>query len=427
MKVKFLTHSELVLFGIFLVVLIALSGFFSCAETALMAINRYRLRHKAKMKRSYAILILKLLKRPDRLLGTILIGNNFTNILAASFATIIAGHFWGEKGALLTSVGLAFIVLILAEIAPKTIAALYPDKVAKFVAWPVYVLQNIFYPLVWLANVISNGLLRLVGIKKTTMTIEPLTRDELRSIVYDSSRFSRDYQNMLIGILDLNKVTVQEVMIPRHGIVGIDIEWPWEEIQTQLSKTEFDWLPIYRENINQILGLIHIRDLMHKCLSGEAITKDTLTQNLQVPYFIPEATPLNIQLLNFQKKKQKQRMAFVVDEYGDVHGLITVVDILEEIVGEFSTSMASGVNLIQQEADGSYLVNGGVSIREFNRMTHWQLPTRHSRTLNGLIIDYLETIPKDGMGVKIDDYPIEILEVQENRVKLARIFPQLKQ
>ena len=417
-----MTHSQIIIFSVILVLLIVLAGFFSCAETALMSINRYRLRHKAQMKRRYAVLILRLLKRPDRLLGVILIGNNFANILASALATLIAAHYWGERGAILSSVGLAFIILIFAEVAPKTVAAIYPEKVAKLVAWPTSLLLKVIYPLVWLINAISNGVLRLFRIKVTGQKIEPLSREELRAVVYETSgRLSRDYQNMLLGILDLNRVTVQDIMIPRHEIIGINIDWPWATIQKHLGTSEFDWLPVYRENINQIVGVLHLRELMHISLIGTHINKDSLTKILHEPYFVPEATPLNIQLLNFQR--QRKRTAFVVDEYGEVQGLITVIDILEEIVGEFATSVSSASKLIETQKDGSFLVNGAITLRELNRLTHLQLPTEGARTLNGLITEYLEAMPRAGVCIRVGDFPIEILDVEDNRVKIARIFP----
>jgi Mg2+/Co2+ transporter CorB len=238
------SHFQLIMFGLILVVLIVLGAFFSCAETSLMAINRYRLRHKARLKKGYAIRLLHLLKRPDRLLGTILIGNTFANMLASSFATLIGAYYWGEPGALLAAITLTFIVLIFAEIAPKTFAAIYPDQVARWVAIPIQIIMRILNPAVWLTSKITTGLLRLVGVKVTSDSVEALTREELRSIVYETAgKISRQYQNMLLGILDLNKLTVDDVMIPQHEIVGIDIQQPWEVILSEINKSHQDWMP----------------------------------------------------------------------------------------------------------------------------------------------------------------------------------------
>lgn len=418
-----MNHSQIVILSIVLVFLVILAAFFSCAETGLMAINRYRLRHRARMQKSSAILILKLLKRPDRLLGMILIGNNLANIIASAITTLIALHYWGDKGVIIATFILTLVILIFAEVAPKTIAALYPENISRFVAWPVYFLLKIFYPFVWLINGVSNGLLRLLGFKVSSKAAEPLTREELRSVVYETSgRISHPYQDMLLGILDLNKVTVNEVMIPRHDIIGIDIDSNWETILEELSKSQFDWLPVYRENINQVLGVLHLRDVMHALIGVDRLNKDLLLKHVQEAYFVPEGTPLNIQLINFQHLKK--RLALVVDEYGEIQGLLTLADIFEEIVGEFTTTV-EGVTKAHLQSDGSYLVEGSMTVREFNRVSGWQLPTRSSRTLNGLIVEYLEAIPRPGIAVRINDYPIEIVRVKENRVKTARIFSKL--
>lgn len=420
-----MSQSQIVIFTIILVVLILLSGFFSAAETGLMAINRYRLKHKARKKKSVAALILKLLKRPDRLLGTILIGNNCANIFASALATVIALHLFGEKAVILSTILLTFVILIVSEIAPKTLAALYPERISQWVAYPISVLLVVFYPFVWLLNVASNGLLRLFGVQSTSPELEPLTREELRTVVYETAgRTSAQYQNMLLGILDLNQETVEDVMIPSHQIVGIDLEREWEVIQNQIASSEFDWLPVYRGDINQITGILHLRDLVHQSFHTEPMNKEKLIEKLHDPYFIPEGTPLNIQLINFQQ--QRKHLALVVDEYGEIMGLVALVDILEEIVGEFATTIASTGKMVEKEKDGSYLVDGGITIRELNNITKSKFPNRGPRTLNGLITEQLETIPKTGLCILIANYPIEIIEIEENRVKKARVFPRLK-
>jgi len=414
-----LSQSALILYCIAIVLLIIMSAFFSCAETGLMAINRYRLRHAGAMKKRWAVLILKLLKRPDRLLGMILIGNNVANIFASALATIVAIHFFGEKAVMLISVLLAFIILIFAEVAPKTIAALYPERVSKIMAWPVYVLLKLFYPLVWFINTISNGLLRLLRINVSGHVIEPLNREELRSIVYEGTGKVLPYQRMLLGILDLNKVTVDDVMIPRHKIMGIDLSDSWEQVLRMISKSKHDWLPIYREGINQIIGVLHVREVMSLALS-HTLNQETLVRLLHEPYFVPQGALLNMQLQNFQR--QHQRMALVVDEYGEIQGLITLKDILEEIVGEFTMNVSETTKMIRVQSDGSYLVEGDVTIRELNRVTQCQFPTDGPKTLNGLIVDYLETIPRAGVCVRMGDYAIEILDVKNNHVKMAHLF-----
>jgi Mg2+/Co2+ transporter CorB len=418
-----LSQSMVITYITLLVFLILLSGFFSAAETALMAINRYRLRHKAKMQKHYAILILKLLKRPDRLLGMILIGNCVANIFASSLATLLAIHFMGNDGVALFAVVLTLIILVFAEVAPKTVAALYSEKVARVVAYPVLILLKLFYPLVWFINTLSNGLLHLLHVKVSGQIAEPLSREELRSAVFEGTgKVPHQYQRMLLGILDLNKVTVDDVMIPRHEIIGIDLEHSWETIQKQIAQSNHDWLPVYRENINKIAGVLHVRDLLQRGLDKQ-LNKDQLLKAISEPYFVPEGTLLNIQLHHFQNTNK--RMAVIVDEYGEIKGLLTLKDILEEVLGEFTSSVNTASKMIRKQSDGSFLANGAITVRELNRVTQHHLPIGGPRTLSGLIIEYLESIPHVGTCVLIGGYPIEILEVKDNRVKLARIFPQL--
>lgn len=403
--------------------MILLSAFFSTAETALMSINRYRLRHKARMKKRYAILVIKLLKRPDRLLGTILIGNTVANISASALATLLAVHFFGDTGVVLITILLTLVILIFSEVAPKTLAALYPDSVSRIVAFPISVLLRLFYPLVWLVNTLANGFLRLMRIKFPSHLVEPLSRDELRSVVYEATgKVPHQYQTMLLGILDLNKVTVDDVMIPRHEISGIDLNQKWERIQQEIAQSKYEWMPIYKENINQVVGVLHVRELMNIILTAD-LNQQVLLKMLHESYFIPEGTLLNIQLQNFQNNNQ--RMALVVDEYGEIKGLLTLKDILEEIVGEFTSSVNVANKAILVQSDGSYLVDGAVTIRELNRVTHWHFPVRGPRTLNGLIVEYLEAIPRVGTCLRIAEYPIEIVDVKENRVKTARVFPRV--
>lgn len=417
---------QIAMYSLILASLILLAAFFSLAETALMAVNRYRLRHKARMKKTYALRLLHLLKRPDRLLGAILIGNTFANMIASSLATLLAFHFWGDKGALLVAILLTIIVLIFAEITPKTIAAIFPDRIARYVALPIQIILTLFYPAVWLANAVTNRLLRLFRIRVESYAVEPLSREELRSIVYESTgKMSRQYQNMLLGILDLNKLAVDDVMIPRNEIVGIDIEQPYESIIQQINHIQQDWIPFYRENVNQIIGVLYVRDVMRVLLAKASFNKELLQQYLQEPYFVPEGTPLSVQLGYFQQRQNK--IAFVVDEYGEMLGLLTLNDILEEIVGDFTSTVASGKRRrVQKQADGSYFVDGAVTVREFIRETEWELPLAGPRTINGLIVEHLEALPHIGTAVLIADHPIEIMQVKDNRVKLARVFPKIR-
>ena len=403
--------------------LIVISIFFSSAETALMTINRYRLRHQARLKKRSALLILNLLKRPDRLLGLVLVGSTLASVVGSAIMTIISVYLWGEQSVVLTTLILTLIFLVFSETAPKTVAALYPEKVARLIAFPIYFLQKIFYPLIWLVNVMSNGLLRLFGVKFKHLMSESLTHEELRNVVYETGKIPPRYQTMLLGILDLNKLTVNDVMISRRYTQGLDLTQSWPEIYSRLANLQQDWIPLYRESINQLTGVLYLRDLSSFLLKNKELKPDNLFALRHEPYFIPEQTPLNIQLHNFQEKREQ--VAFVVDEYGEILGSITVDDILEEIVGEFTIGMTDLEKMVQVQADGSHLVDGLVLVREFNRLVHWNLPVKGPRTLNGLIIEHLEALPRTGIGLLIAGYPIEIIEVRGNRVKVARVFPRL--
>lgn len=410
------------LFGI-LAVLILLSAFFSGSETGMMAINRYRLRHLAKKGNKSARRVEKLLSRPDRLIGVILLGNNFVNILASSVATLIALRLLGEPGIAVAAILLTLVILIFAEVAPKTLAALSPDRVALPASHVHAALLAVLYPLVWLVNVLANGLLRLLGVDLSAGTATDLSREELRTVVNESGALiPRRHQRMLLNILDLENARVEDIMIPRAEVVGIDLEDDWNEVVEGLVNAQYTRLPVFRGGIDHVEGLVHIRSalpaLYHRTLDREALAK-----LLQEPYFVPEGTPLQTQIMNFQH--QQRRVAMVVDEYGDIQGLITLEDILEEIVGQFTTDVAEQVRGVFPQEDGSYLVNASLSIRELNRSMHWQLPTAGARTINGLVTEYLEAIPEPGTTVKLNGYPIEIVKTTGATIKTVKIFPRL--
>lgn len=421
-----LSEIKLVILVAILVFLVIISSFFSGAETAMMAINRYRLRHQARLKKRSAILILNLLKRPDRLLGVVLVGNTLANVLGSAITTIVSVYLWGENSVFVTTFLLTLVLLVFSEAAPKTLAALYPESVARIIAFPIYVLRQVFYPLIWLVNVMSNGLLRLCGVKLKHSMSESLSHEELRTVVYETTgKIPRRYQSMLLGILDLNKLTVNDVMVSRRYTQGLDLTHAWPEIYSRLAALQQDWLPLYRESINQLVGVLYTRDLSVFLLQNKELNQEKLLSLCHEPYFIPEQTPLNIQLHNFQTKREQ--VAFVVDEYGEILGSITVEDILEEIVGEFTIGITDLEKMIHIQMDGSYLVDGMVPVREFNRLVHWELPVSGPRTINGLITEHLESLPRTGTGLLIAKYPIEIIEVKANRVKTARIFPRLEE
>jgi Mg2+/Co2+ transporter CorB len=412
------------LFGLLLLLLL-LSAFFSGSETALMSLNRYRLRHKARSGHRGAQLAEHLLQRPDRLIGLILLGNNLVNFTAVALVTLIALKIGGEPAVAIGTLLLTIVVLIFSEAAPKTMAALHPERIAFPASFVYYPLLFVTYPLVWLVNIASNAVLWLMGVREGDTKMHSLTSEELRTVVFEAgSLISRKYRNMLINILDLEKVTVDDVMVPHNEIVGINLDDSVEDIARVIQNSEHTRLPVYRDNIDNVVGLLHLRHLAN--LAGKtAFAKTDIESSLTEPYFVPEGTPLSTQLAQFQKGRQ--RFALVVDEYGDIQGIVTLEDILEEIVGEFTTDPAAGTDEhIVRETQDSYLVSGSANIRDMNRAMNWKLPTEGPKTLNGLIIEYLETIPASGTGLQIDGYRIEIVRSDENRVLTARIHAHSK-
>ena len=389
-----------------------------------MSLNRYRLRHLENEKHKGAKRVSKLLKRPDRLIGLILIGNNLVNIAAASIATVIGIRYFGDVyGMLASTVVLTLVILIFAEVTPKTLAALYPEKIAFPSSIILSLLLKLLFPLVIAVNWITNGLLMLLGISSEQREQHSLSSEELRTVVNESgSLLHAQDQSMLMSILDLEKVSVDDIMIPRSELVGIDVNDDWKKIQKQLTQANHTRVLLYRDNIDDVVGYIHARDAL-KLLSKSQFTKATLLRAVRELYFIPEGTPLNIQLLKFQHAKE--RLGLVVDEYGDIQGLVTLEDILEEIVGDFTTTMTpTPSEEVTLQPDGSYLVDGSASIRDVNKEMSWELPTDGPKTLNGLIIEHLEDIPQNNLSVRIAGYPIEIVEVSNNRIKIVRVMPE---
>lgn len=402
-----------------LVVLLVLSGFFSSSETALMSLNRYRLRHKARHGHRAAKMAEQLLQRPDRLIGLILLGNNLVNFSAASLVAIIALKLGGQPAVAVATLLLTLVVLIFSETAPKTLAALRPEPIAWFAAYVYYPLLKVVYPVVWLVNVASNAVLFLIGIRQPNAEGYALTREELRTVVYEAgAMISRRYRRMLLSILDLEKVSVDDVMVPHNEVIGIDLDDDIDGIIEAIRQTEHTRLPVYRDNIDNVVGILHLRRLARLVIDAN-FDKQDLVEMLEEPYFVPEGTPLSTQLVQFQKGHQ--RFALVVDEYGDIQGMVTLEDILEEIVGEFTTVPGTEAGDIVKETETTFLVRGTANIREMNRVMNWNLPTDGPKTLNGLILEYLETIPESGTTLDIDGYAIEILDASGKRVRTARI------
>ena len=405
------------LFGI-LAALLLLSAFFSGSETALVSLNRYQLRHKARQGHRGAILAERLLQRPDRMIGLILLGNNLVNFSAASLVALIALKIGGEPAVAIGTLILTLVVLIFSETAPKTLAALHPEKVAFPAALIYYPLLKITYPIVWLTNTMANAVLLLFGVRTDDNELQSLTREELRTLVHEAGgRISNQYQQMLLSILDLEKVTVDDVMVPHNEIVGLDLDDDLDEINAVINESEHTRLPVFQDSIDQVIGVLHLRRLAN--LSSNEIDKAAIRRLTDEPYFVPEGTPLSTQLVQFQRRRL--RIALVVDEYGDIQGIVTLEDILEEIVGEFTTDPADDDDDIVNEGNGMFLVDGAMNIRELNRAQQWELPTDGPKTINGLIVELLETIPEPSTCLKIEGYPIEIIATDDKRIRSVRI------
>lgn len=407
------------LFGA-LTLLILCSAFFSGSETGMMALNRYRLRHLARDGQRSAAMVEKMLKRPDRLLGLILFGNTLVNALAASIATLIGLRLIGELGLAVAPFVLTLVILIFGEVAPKTLAAIHPERIAFSAVYLLRPLSRILNPFVWVINHASNGLLALLGVRFDTRDNEPITREELRTIVIESGgMIPLRHQRMLLSILDLESMTVDDIMVPRNEIVGIDLDDPPKEIIEMLGHGQHTRLPVYRGNIENIVGMLHVRAVPRIFADKDQFETAELEKVVHDPYFIPLGTPLHQQLLNFQRRKR--RMGLVVDEYGVIQGLVTLEDILEEIVGEFTTGLQTFVQEIHPQDDGSYVIDGSATLRDINRQLHWELPAEGPKTLNGLILEHLESIPEPGTSLRIGDYTLEITQAAGSAVRTVRV------
>ena len=400
-----------------IIVLIFLSAYFSGTETAMMALNRYRLRHMVKRRHRGARKADRMLKRPDRLLGVILVGNNLVNFSAATLATIIGYNLLGDTGVLLAPWVLTLTFLIFAEVAPKTLAAERPEAWALKAVFALEPLAKVLHPAVLLINSFSNALVKPF-LPERNESDDQLTKDELITVVNEGAHAVGERKNMLARLLDLETVTVNDIMVPRTEIVSINIDDDMADILTSAATSQHTLLPVYKDNFNNMLGVLHLRRLT-RLLQAEDFTKADLLQLARDPYYVPEATPLHTQLLNFQK--EKQRFAIVVDEYGDIQGIVTLEDILEEIVGEFTSDFAANIEDISAEPDGSFLIDGMAVLRDINRALRWNLPTNGPKTLNGFVLEHLETIPEFNLCIQIDEYQIETLQIKDNIIKSLRI------
>lgn len=403
--------------------MVVISAYFSGSETGMMTLNRYRLRHRAKQGNRAARRVEKLLRKPDRLISLVLIGNNLVNILASALGTIVGMRLYGNAGVAIATGVLTFVVLVFAEVLPKTIAALYPEKVAypsSFLLAPLLILMM---PLVWLLNMVTRVLMRMVGIKADVTISSALSKDELRTIVNESrSQISRRNQDMLLSVLDLEKVSVDDIMVPRNEIVGIDINDDWKAIVRQLTHSPHGRIVLYRDSLDDAISMLRVREAYRLMTEKNEFTKEVMLRAADEIYYVPEGTPLSTQLAKFQRNKKK--VGLVVDEYGDIQGLVTVEDILEEIVGDFTTSMSPSLaEEVTPQNDGSVLIDGSANIREINKAFNWHLPEDEARTMNGMILEALEEIPATGTRVRIEQYDIDILDVQDNMIKQVKVLP----
>lgn len=405
-----------------LAVLILISAYFSSSETGLMAINKYRLKHLENEGHKGAIRVSKLMDRPDRMIGLILIGNNLVNIAASALATIIGQRLYGDIGIAIAGLFLTFVILIFAEVTPKTLAALHPERVAFPSSWLLNVLMKVMYPFVILVNFITNGILILLKVSAKDREEHSLSSEELRTVVNESSGLLQDkQQNMLVNLLDIENIKVEDIMVPRNEIFALDINSEWKDIQRALSNAQHTRLLLYRDNIDDAVGFIHVRDAL-RLLAKDEFSKSQLLRAVREIYYTPEGTSIFILMQKLQQNKE--RIGLVVDEYGDIQGLFTLEDILEEIVGDFTTGMAVYTSdEVEELKDGSFVIEGSANIREINKEVNWELPTDGPKTLNGLVLEYMEDIPEEGIVIDIDDYTLEIIEVTDNKVAKVRIIP----
>lgn len=408
-----------------LIFLVLLSAFFSAAEIAMVSLNRHRLRHLAASGHRGARVAEVLLARPDRLIGVILLGSNTINALFSALTTVTVIRLWGQEEMAIgiATVIITLVVLIFTDLAPKTLAALHPERIAFPSAFVLRPMLWLIYPVVWIVNGMANGLLRLLGIHIHARSAERVSPEELKAIIMEAGvLIPASHQEMLLAILDLEKVTVDDVMVPRGKIEGVDLESEWDDIVTQVIGSRYTRLPVYRGSLDNVTGMIHVRQVLN-LMRAEKLDRESIEQAITEPYFIPAGTTLNTQLLNF--RHAKRRIGLVVDEYGDIQGLVTLDEILEEIVGDFTTHAMGKIEDVHPQPDGTYLVRGTVSLRELNRKLGWDLPTVDSRTLNGLVVEYLEDIPSPGTSLMIHGYLVEILRTRGTAIEIARVRPAL--
>jgi Mg2+/Co2+ transporter CorB len=403
-----------------LVILVFISAFFTASEIGVMSLNRYRLRHLVKKEHPAALRIQAMLARPERLLSMILIANTLSQIIASSIATLLGHDHWGPYGVIVAEFLLTLVLLIFGEMLPKTLGAMYPQKIAfgasRYLAWS----QRLLAPLIMLVTSISNWILRVLGLRLEALPKDSLSSEELQTMLAEAgSLLPHEHRHMMISLLDIEKATVEDIMIPKADLIGLNLEEPWHLVLQQLKTAQHTRLPLYHGTVESVVGLVHVRSVLHLALDDE-LTLETLLDAAESPYFIPESTTLNQQIVYF--RQLKKRSAFVVDEYGELQGLVTMEDILEEIVGEFTTDVADLNQDMVLLEDGGYLMNASLTLREVNRALHWNLPLIGPKTLSGLIIEKLGYIPPSECCLRLDDYLIEIMKVQDNLIRTIKMW-----
>jgi Mg2+/Co2+ transporter CorB len=407
---------------IVLFLMLVLSALFSGSETALMSLNRYRLKHKANSGHRGAIKAQRLLEKPDRLLGVILLGNNFVNIFASSVSTIIALRLVGEAGIAIGAGLLTLIVLIFSEVAPKTVAALYPERIAYPMSYILEPLLKVFGPIVWFVNVFANGFLRIFGVHVNKFKHDhSLSHEELQTLIDEATgQLPKQYRDMLTSILRLESVTVEDVMIPKQEIYGVDVDQPFEQFIKDLIRSPYTRVPIYRGTFDaDLVGVLNLRRALPTLIKEDVTLKDIIKLT-RPAYYVPETTPLNTQLANFNKNKR--RMALIVDEYGELQGMLTMEDLLEEIVGKLSTdARAKAAETVAIHADGTMTVDATEFIRDLNKEYFLDLPTDGPKTLNGLIQEHLENLPRIGTCIRIGNYSLEVVDVTQNAIETVKL------
>lgn len=406
-----------------LIVLLALSGFFSLSETAMMASNRFRLRHLAQSGHHGAQKALALLERTDRMLGVILLGNNLVNAAAATLVSIITIQLFGDDEWALGAGTLAvtFAILVFSEITPKIIGATYADRLALVLGYILTPLLKLFHPIVWFVNLFASSLLRLLRLSPTPSNeATRLSPEELRSLVLESAHLiPQKHRTILSSLFELNSITVEDVMTPRGSIEILDIEQPWDDVLAQLATSHHSRLAVCRESLDQLIGILPVRRLLSS-LGDPDFDQAALLQQLQPPYYIPAGTAVFAQLAFFQENRQ--RIGFVVDEYGEIQGLLTLEDIIEEFVGDFTTSLPGLGQELSWSPEGEAIVEGSRPLRDINRMLGLDFPLDGPKTLNGLILEHLQDIPESGIGLKLCGIPVEVLKTQDRSVVAARLF-----